>query len=246
MTDASAIAAFYHDVPAEVAARAVTEFRGQPSSVFTEPWPLAAWPAVPTRYVLCREDRLVRRVGPAGHRRPPGDRARRDRRQPLAVPVPTGRAGRPARTAPTGRLISTHVAGPRVSTVTPEVPTSITEVFDRVLATDPDRGALVSRSRRLSYAELDREANRAAYVLRAFGVRPGDRVAAGLPNDSDVVIAFHGAMRLGAVWVGVNRPLAPPEKAHIARTRVPACCCAMKRRSARPTPSPAWPASGGS
>ena len=59
MTDASAIAAFYHDVPAEVAARAVTELRGQPSSVFTEPWPLAAWPAVPTRYVLCREDRLV-------------------------------------------------------------------------------------------------------------------------------------------------------------------------------------------
>ena len=40
----------------------------------------------------------------------------------------------------------------------------------------------------------------------------GDRVAASLPNDTDVVVAFHGAMRLGAVWVGVNRALAPPEK----------------------------------
>jgi acyl-CoA synthetase (AMP-forming)/AMP-acid ligase II len=33
-----------------------------------------------------------------------------------------------------------------------------------------------------------------------------------LPNDLDVILAFHGAMRLGAVWVGINRALAPPEK----------------------------------
>jgi acyl-CoA synthetase (AMP-forming)/AMP-acid ligase II len=45
-----------------------------------------------------------------------------------------------------------------------------------------------------------------------MGVRPGDRVAASLPNDADVVIAFHGAMRLGAVWLGINRALAAPEQ----------------------------------
>jgi long-chain acyl-CoA synthetase len=43
-------------------------------------------------------------------------------------------------------------------------------------------------------------------------VGTGDRVAASLPNDADVVVAFHGAMRLGAVWLGINRALAPPEK----------------------------------
>ena len=32
------------------------------------------------------------------------------------------------------------------------------------------------------------------------------------PNEADVVVAFHGAMRLGAVWVGINRALAAPEK----------------------------------
>jgi long-chain acyl-CoA synthetase len=37
-------------------------------------------------------------------------------------------------------------------------------------------------------------------------------VAASLPNDAEVVVAFHGAMRLGAVWLGINRALAPPEK----------------------------------
>src|SRR5688572_32947024 len=92
------------------------------------------------------------------------------------------------------------------------VPESIARVFDAVLSADPDRAALVTRTRRLSYAELDAEANRAAHALRELGVGAGDRVAASLPNDADVVAAFHGAMRLGAVWLGVNRALAPPEK----------------------------------
>jgi acyl-CoA synthetase (AMP-forming)/AMP-acid ligase II len=88
-------------------------------------------------------------------------------------------------------------------------------VFDDVLATGPQREALVTRSGRLTYAELDRLADRAAWALRDLGVRPGDRVAASLPNDAAVVVAFHGAMRLGAIWVGVNRALAPPEKRYL-------------------------------
>jgi acyl-CoA synthetase (AMP-forming)/AMP-acid ligase II len=92
------------------------------------------------------------------------------------------------------------------------VPRSVARVFDDVLAVDPDREALVTRSRRLSYAQLDRLADRAAHAFADLGVRPGDRVAASLPNDAPVVVAFHGAMRIGAVWVGVNRALAAPEK----------------------------------
>jgi long-chain acyl-CoA synthetase len=93
-----------------------------------------------------------------------------------------------------------------------QVPSSVARVLDGVLTVDPEREALVTRSERLSYAELDRRADRAAWALRGLGVSPGDRVAASLPNDADVVVAFHGAMRLGAVWVGINRALAPPEK----------------------------------
>ncbi len=85
-------------------------------------------------------------------------------------------------------------------------------MLDVALAADPTREALVTRSRRLSYADLDAEADRAAHALRDLGVRTGDRVAATLPNDADVVVAFHGAMRLGAVWLGINRALAAPEK----------------------------------
>ncbi|HXY92868.1 MAG TPA: AMP-binding protein [Acidimicrobiia bacterium] len=95
------------------------------------------------------------------------------------------------------------------------IPRTIGEVFDSVLATDPDRELLVTRSGRYTYAEVDRVANRAAHALASFGIRPGDRVAAALPNDNYVVEAFHGAMRLGAIWVGVNRALAPPEKEYL-------------------------------
>src|SRR5262245_24218002 len=108
-------------------------------------------------------------------------------------------------------LTRTLVGGLRSHPMRP-VPRSVARVLDDVLAADPSREALVTRSERLSYADLDRRADRAAWALRGLGVGPGDRVAASLPNDAAVVVAFHGAMRLGAVWVGINRALAPPEK----------------------------------
>lgn len=94
-------------------------------------------------------------------------------------------------------------------------PTTVARVLDRALEADSGREALVTRSARLSYADLDRAAHRAAHALHELGLSPGDRVAACLPNEADVVVAFHGAMRLGAVWVGVNRALAVPEKRHL-------------------------------
>jgi long-chain acyl-CoA synthetase len=105
--------------------------------------------------------------------------------------------------------------------VLPEIPgggpQSVAEVLDPVLAQEPDREALVGRHGSLSYAELDAAANRAARALAELGVRPGDRVAACLPNDVDLVVAFLGCMRMGVLWVGVNRVLAPPEKAGVLR-----------------------------
>jgi pimeloyl-ACP methyl ester carboxylesterase len=50
---------FYHDVPAELAAEARRRERGEESRALQEPWPLAAWPDTPTRYLLCRDDRML-------------------------------------------------------------------------------------------------------------------------------------------------------------------------------------------
>ena len=50
---------FLHDVDPEVA-RANQQYTGAPGpGMFSEPWPLEAWPDVPTRVVAPREDRLV-------------------------------------------------------------------------------------------------------------------------------------------------------------------------------------------
>jgi long-chain acyl-CoA synthetase len=92
------------------------------------------------------------------------------------------------------------------------MPRTVAEVLDRSLASQPEAIAVVGRSGSLTYRELDAVANRAAGVLWALGLRPGDRLAASLPNDLDVVVAFHGAMRIGAVWVGINTALVPAEK----------------------------------
>ncbi len=50
---------FYHDVPHEMAAEAMSKGRAHPSKAsMASPWPLDALPAVPTRFVLCTEDRF--------------------------------------------------------------------------------------------------------------------------------------------------------------------------------------------
>lgn len=90
-------------------------------------------------------------------------------------------------------------------------------VLEPALAEDPGRPAVVARSGALTYAELDAAANRWARALRDHGVAPGDRIGVSLPNDLDIVAAFHGAMRLGAVWVGINEALAAPEKEYMLR-----------------------------
>jgi pimeloyl-ACP methyl ester carboxylesterase len=56
--DDDEIAIFYHDVPPELAAEALNRGRAQSDTPTHEPWPLQAWPDVPTRFVLCRDDRL--------------------------------------------------------------------------------------------------------------------------------------------------------------------------------------------
>jgi pimeloyl-ACP methyl ester carboxylesterase len=52
------IAVFYQDVPPELAAEALRRGRVQVETPMLEPWPLAALPEVPTRYLLCRDDRV--------------------------------------------------------------------------------------------------------------------------------------------------------------------------------------------
>ena len=49
---------FLHDVPASLVEEGWPHVFPQASRPFHDPWPLAAWPDVPTRFLACTEDRL--------------------------------------------------------------------------------------------------------------------------------------------------------------------------------------------
>jgi long-chain acyl-CoA synthetase len=85
-------------------------------------------------------------------------------------------------------------------------------VLRSALATRAHAPAVTASSGTLTYLQLDEAADRAAAAMWEAGVRPGDRVAACLPNDLDIVAAFHGAQRIGAIWVGISEGLSRPEQ----------------------------------
>ena len=62
---------FYHDVPADLTAEAGRHERGQSGTPMSDPWPLTRWPNLPTRFILCTDDRMF---PPAFLRRVVGDR----------------------------------------------------------------------------------------------------------------------------------------------------------------------------
>lgn len=50
---------YYHDVPADLVALYTEHARTQSATPVSQPWPLDAWPSVPTRFLLCTEDRMM-------------------------------------------------------------------------------------------------------------------------------------------------------------------------------------------
>ena len=53
------VSLFYQDVPPELAAEAVRRGRNQSEARLSEPAPFEEWPDVPTKVLLCRDDRLL-------------------------------------------------------------------------------------------------------------------------------------------------------------------------------------------
>ncbi|MGW0434873.1 alpha/beta hydrolase [Micromonospora sp. NPDC003197] len=49
---------FFHELPPPLIEQAATHARVQSGTPFEKPWPLDAWPDVPTRALLCRADRF--------------------------------------------------------------------------------------------------------------------------------------------------------------------------------------------
>lgn len=79
----------------------------------------------------------------------------------------------------------------------------------------PDRTALVTATRALTYAELDDLCARAATGLQERGVRPGHVVSLYGPNSWQWVVGYHAILRAGAIVNPINVMLTPPEIAYV-------------------------------
>ncbi|AKE38236.1 Acyl-CoA synthetase (AMP-forming)/AMP-acid ligase II [Corynebacterium camporealensis] len=84
--------------------------------------------------------------------------------------------------------------------------TTLLDIYDNNLAINADKPATYFFGRTQTFADLDRQVRRAAAGLRAFGVRPGDKVALVAPNCPQQVAAFYAVLKLGAVAV-LHNPL---------------------------------------
>ncbi len=88
--------------------------------------------------------------------------------------------------------------------------------FEAQVDRAPDALALGVGGERLTYGELDRQANRIAWHLLAEGIRPGDRVALSLERSAGMVAAILGVLKAGAAYVPLD-PAQPAERLAFAR-----------------------------
>ncbi|HLL45784.1 MAG TPA: amino acid adenylation domain-containing protein, partial [Longimicrobiaceae bacterium] len=88
---------------------------------------------------------------------------------------------------------------------------TITDRFRRVARLHPDRPAVRTRTRTLTYAELDRAAERAARALLRARPEPGERVALLFEHDAAMIVGMLAALRAGKTYVPID-PLYPRER----------------------------------
>jgi long-chain acyl-CoA synthetase len=93
----------------------------------------------------------------------------------------------------------------------PEVPkhldvpdVTLTQLLLSAAEEFPDREAVYFMGKRITYRRLLSDVSRFARALQSLGVRKGDRVAIMLPNSPQAVIAYYGALMIGAVVVQTN------------------------------------------
>jgi acyl-CoA synthetase (AMP-forming)/AMP-acid ligase II len=87
----------------------------------------------------------------------------------------------------------------------------IGDVFRNAARAVPDRTAVALGDTTMTFAQLDREANRVARALDDLGVKSGDRVAAWSAANIHAIPLFAALAKTGAVFVPVNPALSAGE-----------------------------------
>ncbi|HEY2736863.1 MAG TPA: amino acid adenylation domain-containing protein, partial [Thermoanaerobaculia bacterium] len=88
---------------------------------------------------------------------------------------------------------------------------SLQELFEEQVRNAPGAVAVIQGARSLSYAELNRRANRLAHRLRGLGVGPESRVGLCLERSPEMVVGLLGIVKAGGAYVPLD-PDYPDER----------------------------------
>jgi len=88
---------------------------------------------------------------------------------------------------------------------------TLADIIRRHAADTPDAPALTFEGVTWSFARLHALSSQSANALRAEGVQPGDRVAVLTKNRAEFYELIFACSKIGAILVGLNWRLAPPE-----------------------------------
>lgn len=92
---------------------------------------------------------------------------------------------------------------------------AIGDLLKKAAARFPQRVAVTDGARRVTFTELERDANRFANYLVARGLKPGEKISTICNNSVEFVKALFGIHRAGLVWVPINTMLGPSDMDYI-------------------------------
>ncbi|WP_268744433.1 AMP-binding protein, partial [Pseudomonas syringae] len=87
----------------------------------------------------------------------------------------------------------------------------IHDLFEAQVEAQPDAIAVVFNAQRLSYAELNRQANRLAHHLIGLGIGADDRVAICVERGVEMMVGLLGVLKAGGAYVPLD-PAYPAER----------------------------------
>ena len=88
---------------------------------------------------------------------------------------------------------------------TVEIPErSLPDVFDEVAGKYSSRAAMIFYGNKISFGKLREEVDRFATALHELGIRKGDKIALYLLNSPQYVIAYFGALKVGAILTPIS------------------------------------------
>ncbi|HZX27798.1 MAG TPA: amino acid adenylation domain-containing protein, partial [Telluria sp.] len=97
----------------------------------------------------------------------------------------------------------------------------IQELFEERVAAQPEATAVIAETGPVTYAELNRRANRLAHHLRALGVKPDDRVGLCVERSLDMIVGMLGILKSGGGYVPLDPAYPADRLAYMVKDSAP-------------------------